>query len=675
MVATLDRFVGPDLYYPYHTQFLMGASAMKSFVLAVGLGVVFCSTAAADQAAPAAASDFARIDTDSLITNPPEISRYAEYGSICLFDLDSMWVNADYTYTRCSHIARLITSADGAHDFGTRWITYRTGYDSIVIDIARTILPDGSRLEVPPDQIDLDIIPSATMKNDLYTDRRQARINFERLEPGAIVEFKYRLISYYRDFPGFSASSWLNSGTPTQVAQVVLEYASESPVFSKTSNFAQSPIEERFDGRVRKSWQRDDLPTLVRENNMRPYRDRCHLIMHSSFPDWRSFATSMYEILWRDELSRPISESELAYLAGLSFEGSSRRDTIRTVFDALQRDIRYLGLELGVHNLKPHASSVICEKRYGDCKDQAMLLVRLFRHLGYVTQPVLVATVGTTTRFDTTFADYGRLNHAVVRVMADDETFWLDPTLLAGPLDWVPVYIQGSIGVVLGDPIEIVRVPINPPAIELTRMESELMLDTLGVARGQSRMALGGTLGVLEMKPALRQMPQADIARAMEATFAPAVVEAYSLAGVTTNDSILTIDLEVTSHDYADRAGEMLIISRSEPVSSAFDKTGRGADRSTDLFFGRAFINVNKARVTIPDAYTVQHLPEPVDFHSPYFDFTTHWQVIDSITIAKTDSLTFKALAIDVEQYDTYRQLADSLDQLGRRSLALAPRE
>ena len=37
----------------------------------------------------------------------------------------------------------------------------------------------------------------------------------------------------------------------------------------------------------------------------------------------------------------------------------------------MQHDIRYVGIELGIGGLQPHAASDVFTHRYGDCKDKA----------------------------------------------------------------------------------------------------------------------------------------------------------------------------------------------------------------------------------------------------------------------------------------------------------------
>jgi transglutaminase-like putative cysteine protease len=95
----------------------------------------------------------------------------------------------------------------------------------------------------------------------------------------------------------------------------------------------------------------------------------------------------------------------------------------------VQQDIRYLGLEMGLNSHLPSKASDTLLKRYGDCKDKSVLLISLLNGLGVDAYPALVNTES-----GQLLSDYlpssNSFNHAIVKAIIDDKTYWLDPTLL-----------------------------------------------------------------------------------------------------------------------------------------------------------------------------------------------------------------------------------------------------
>ena len=60
-------------------------------------------------------------------------------------------------------------------------------------------------------------------------------------------------------------------------------------------------------------------------------------------------------------------------------KSKSEVETVRNVFYWVQNNIQYVAFEEGMRGLIPHTGSYVCEKRYGDCKDMANLIVSMLK--------------------------------------------------------------------------------------------------------------------------------------------------------------------------------------------------------------------------------------------------------------------------------------------------------
>ena len=58
--------------------------------------------------------------------------------------------------------------------------------------------------------------------------------------------------------------------------------------------------------------------------------------------------------------------------------GTPDEQRIAAIYRFVTTDVRYEAWEFGVHGYKPYSTSVIYERRHGDCKDKATLLASLF---------------------------------------------------------------------------------------------------------------------------------------------------------------------------------------------------------------------------------------------------------------------------------------------------------
>lgn len=115
----------------------------------------------------------------------------------------------------------------------------------------------------------------------------------------------------------------------------------------------------------------------------------------------------------------------------------------------VQSEVRYLSLSEGVHTVRPRPPEVVLERRFGDCKDKAALLVALLSRLGLRAHPVLVSSW----RGDQLLAmlpSPGVFDHAIVVAEVDGKRIFVDPTLepqspAGAESIWLPRYRQGLI--------------------------------------------------------------------------------------------------------------------------------------------------------------------------------------------------------------------------------------
>lgn len=93
----------------------------------------------------------------------------------------------------------------------------------------------------------------------------------------------------------------------------------------------------------------------------------------------------------------------------------------------VREQVRYFGMENGIHAHRAHPPALVLARRFGDCKDKALLLVTLLRALG-VPAHVALANPSLRTGLDDRSPGPFAFNHAIVRATIGGQARWLDPT-------------------------------------------------------------------------------------------------------------------------------------------------------------------------------------------------------------------------------------------------------
>lgn len=142
----------------------------------------------------------------------------------------------------------------------------------------------------------------------------------------------------------------------------------------------------------------------------------------SEFKDWaevRRWAAGMYP-----PARLPPELERLA--ASWEDRGTAPLDRALAALDWVQQNIRYVGIELGTGSFVPSPPETVCERRFGDCKDQSYLLCTLLQHLGLQAEPVLVNTWARQLVADMLPSAFA-FNHVVTRIRSGSRTYFVDP--------------------------------------------------------------------------------------------------------------------------------------------------------------------------------------------------------------------------------------------------------
>lgn len=374
-------------------------------------------------------------------------------------------------------------NAQGAGGWSKSEIDYAPWHQQRPEVRARVITPDGRERWL--DEADVSDVPAPSDAADVVADRRLLTAPLPATRPGAVVEEEIVVRDTEPFFAAGTAGTYpLRMFAPIRRGRLRLVAPVTLPLRYGVHGMSGLEPRRRVGAdRVELVFEYGDVAPLSELPPGLP----SHLasVPHVAFStgeSWQEVAAS-YSRLVDAKIAGADDAPRLTELAGgapPALESPTGR--LLEIVAEIHREVRYTGLELGASSLLPADPETTLERGFGDCKDQATLLVALLRHLG-VPAYVALLNAGFGTDVDSRLPGLGRFNHAIVYVPASPP-IWIDPTEPVARPGELPAADQNRWALIAGpDTEKLLRTPAANSIDNLTVERREVFLADHGPGR------------------------------------------------------------------------------------------------------------------------------------------------------------------------------------------------
>ena len=252
-----------------------------------------------------------------------------------------------------------------------------------------------------------------------------ASIVLDDVRVGDVVEYAYTLsganpVFGQRRFGRFDMQ-W---SAPVSRSFARLLWPANRPLYQRSLNQVPPADVRQAGAYTDYRWDRSDVQARQVDNDAPSWFDPYAAVQWSEFKDWRA-VVDWAEPLYR--LPQQAAAPVQAVATSIAQDQADPLERMRAVLLYVQREVRYLGVEAGTGSHAPSPPQVVLQRRFGDCKDKALLTVALLRALGLEAQPALVHT-GMREAIAAWQPTPGAFNHVLVKARVAGRDWWLDPT-------------------------------------------------------------------------------------------------------------------------------------------------------------------------------------------------------------------------------------------------------
>ncbi|HEX4630432.1 MAG TPA: DUF3857 domain-containing protein [Chthoniobacterales bacterium] len=329
------------------------------------------------------------------------------------------------------HEVRQVTSDNGVQNGASVTVSFDPAYQELIFHLLR--VTRGGAVTNRLDRSGINLFRrEKDMESFLYDGSYTAQCELEDIRIGDVIEFAYTIKGANPVKAGrYSKTFYTDWSFRAHRIVTRLLYPEQRRLRFRTQNRVLKPAITSAKGTTEWLCDQSEVAARRTDPDVPPDYDPNGQVQFTEFESWRDVV----------DWAVPLFQAETSRSSELEAEVRKLRqiaDMEARVLAALrlaQEEVRYLGIESGVGSHRPTAPSEVFRRRFGDCKDKALLLVTLLQQSSVEAVPALVSTSyrGTVAELLPSPDDF---NHTIVQVKIGDKTHWLDPTRTAqrGPL-------------------------------------------------------------------------------------------------------------------------------------------------------------------------------------------------------------------------------------------------
>ena len=228
---------------------------------------------------------------------------------------------------------------------------------------------------------------------ELVSDVKVKVLRIPASDPGNIVAYEYEV----EERPLVLEDNWVfQEESPVRESHYSLQLPAG---WEYKASWLNSPETKPTESGSGPQWMVSDVKGIRSEQDMPPFSGVAGQMIVSFFPPGGAAAngfTSWQEMgRWYLNLTRgrrDASPEIKQQVSLLTASATTPLAKMNAIAQFLQRDVRYVAIELGIGGFQPHAAPDVFLHRYGDCKDKVTLMSSMLHEIGIDSYYVLINT-------------------------------------------------------------------------------------------------------------------------------------------------------------------------------------------------------------------------------------------------------------------------------------------
>ncbi len=345
---------------------------------------------------------------------------------------------------------------------------------------------------------------------------------------------------------------------------------------------------------------------------------------------------------------------------------------ITVLYEYLQKNTRYVSIQLGIGGWQTFDAAFVCEKKYGDCKALSNFMKAMLKEAG-ITAYATLARAGRNdvVKMDDKFP-CNVFNHVILCVPQGRDTIWLECTSHDLPVGYLSSFTADR-DVLLNTPDGGVEVhtPIYGKETNTLTRKATLTIDDKDALTGTINATYRGSFWDAERQ--VIDMESGAKNRHLNTKYG---FSSYKATNLNLNNfakcgiPYLNEEISVEATAEVTRSGKNLILTCNMLTLPRLAAVR--ADTSTEAFqLYTGYVITDTVIIALNGTYTPNTPMKETTITHPFGSYQVNYSLPDGKTLMKTSTYTINAGIYTAEQFKSYKKMVSESSSSSRHKIML----
>jgi hypothetical protein len=377
-----------------------------------------------------------------------------------------------------------------------------------------------------------------------------------------------------------------------------------------------------------------------------------HFNTYGDMTSWKSFGQWGYELFkGLDELSAERKE----YFTSMARDAKTEREKVALIYNYMQKNFRYVSIQLGIGGVKPFPAKFTDEKKYGDCKGLSLYMLAALKAVGIKSYCALINAEYNQEAVPESFP-CDRFNHVILCVPQVKDSIWLECTSNTADFAILGTFTENRNALLL---TENGGVLVSTP-----KSKASNNTITTSTVINLNEDGSGFTTTLLSSKGLYRRLIN-NMAMAKKDDQKKMIVGFLGFKQpdeftINKKEETFNIDLKIEKIPQFSAGSKMFLNPR---VNSLWKSVlPKAEDRKQDFYFDSPFIKADSTVYNLPDNYVAESVPLPADIKCEFGTYKTSYTYVkEKNQIVSVARLELTQIKIPSDKYADVKKFFDGV--------------